>query len=221
MAEIRFWQTAGTIPPISFEVSDGSWSSLHHTWEYLEMINLLPGETKKQLRAARLNTVLIRYIIFLILAVVFLGAACTVSYLVLANSKSDAEKVTNVNQSKPNSNMEITKQADQISASLSSAKSMLDQQIKYSDIIMGIGAAMPPGTIISALTISSSSISSPLALKVNAKVSTVIANLQTNFEKSTLFTEYTIQSTTTNPSDTIGHPIQASVSIVINRGVNL
>ncbi len=78
------------------------------------MINLLPDETKRQLKAARLNTVLIKYIIFLVLAAIFLGAACGISYAVLSNSKDDAEKVISQNQNKLNSDTSIIEQANQL-----------------------------------------------------------------------------------------------------------
>ena len=51
------------------------------------MINLLPPEEKRQLRAARTNTLLLRYNLSLVGAVVFLGLAIGVTYVYLSNTK--------------------------------------------------------------------------------------------------------------------------------------
>lgn len=62
------------------------------------MINLLPPESKRELRAARSNTLLLRYNIFLLGALAFLFLATGIVYVYLSDAKTKAERTVAENQ---------------------------------------------------------------------------------------------------------------------------
>jgi hypothetical protein len=182
------------------------------------MINLLPDETKKLIRAARTNTALVRYVIFTGFAVVFLALACMTSYLILDNSKTSAENaVTNI-KTKNSSYSPVTKQANELIANLAIAKSILDQQISYSTIIAEIAAALPPGVVLeSPLTLTNDTIGTPMALKAHARTSSDETTLKENFQRSPLFSGYSLQSLTNNLAGSTDYPLLINFSITINK----
>ena len=181
------------------------------------MINLLPDETKKQLRAARSNTGLVKYVVFLGCSVIFLAVACQVSYVFLNGTKIEAEKIITNNESKSDSYLSVSSQANAIVAKLSTAKTILDKQVSYSSIIMGIGAVLPEGVVLDELSLSSTSLSSTTSLKMHAKTTGLTDKLKTNFQQSTLFSNFTIQSSNTSSADNSGYPVEINASISINR----
>lgn len=184
------------------------------------MINLLPDDTKQQLRAARTNTVLIRYVIFLVFAVIFLGLACGTSYFILSTSKTDAEKIIASDQTKNGSYVSVLNQINAIAANISKAKSILAQRISYSDIITGLAAILPPGVILdSPLTLTNDMIGTPITLKARAQSAGDETALKANIQKSLLFSNYSLQSLTTNSSDLTGYPVLISIGITINKSV--
>lgn len=181
------------------------------------MINLLPDYNKKQIRAARTNVVLINYIIALSIAVVFLTLACSVVYFFLNSTKSTSEESVETGKQSTASYAVVKKQADKMTADLLSAKTVLDQQISYSDIIMGIGAALPTGVIIDTISLSNDKIDAPIALKLRAHSADLQTSIIENLQKSPLFKNCSVQSKEDVPKDTSGYPVVFNVSLTINR----
>jgi len=186
------------------------------------MINLLPDETKKQLRAARINVTLARYLIFLAFASGFLVLACGTSYLFLMNSRpSNTKPVSSTNQTETAAYDAAKAQYSTFTTSFSTAKTILDQQVSYSDIITSIGASLPTGVIIENLIIDGTKINSPITIQVKAKSADDAPKMKENFEKSTMFKSFSIQSVTTTQNDPSGYSVAISISLTINKGLSL
>jgi Tfp pilus assembly protein PilN len=185
------------------------------------MINLLPDDTKRQIRAARANSSLVKIIIFLGFSFIFLVLACVASYMFLDNSKTDAEKVITTNQSKSNSYSSVSSQAKAIESKLSTAKSILNQQILYSNIITGIATVLPNGVVLDDLSLSNDTLGTPMVLKLRARTYDQVVNLKNNFQKSLLFSGYSLQSLQSDPNDTTGYPVQITVGVTINKSASL
>jgi cell division protein FtsB len=95
------------------------------------MINLMPDTNKQEIRAARMNVILGRYIIVILLAFAFLALLLAGSYVVLSQNKASAERLIQVNSTKADAYSSTKAQVDALSASLSATKSILDQEILY------------------------------------------------------------------------------------------
>jgi len=185
------------------------------------MINLLPDETKRQLRAARTNSSLIKYIIFLLISIVFLSLACAASYVIMNDSHTNAEKIIATSQTKSDSYLSVVNQATALSQKLLLTKNILDQQISYSNIIMGLAAVFPEGVVIDSLSLSNSTIGTPTTIKARAKTASDSTLLKTNLQNSLLFSNYSLKSITTDPSDTTGYPVLINIEITINKSASL
>jgi hypothetical protein len=174
------------------------------------MINLLPAVTKQQLRAARTNSILFRYIIILGFAVAFLILACVATYLFLSNIKETNENSAKTSQSK------ISSTSNPGDSSII-ARSILDRQVSYSSIITGIAASSPTGTVLDSLSLNSNTLDSPTTLQFYARSANSATTFKDNF-KLPLFSNPSIQSTTSDPNGPTGYPTKIIVNVTINKG---
>lgn len=185
------------------------------------MINLLPDDAKRQIRAGRTNVVLIRYMVFLVFGIIFLALISAAVYLFLMNSKTNAEQSIKIDSNKDSSYLSVQAQAAALRSNLTTAKSILDQEISYSSILDGIAQALPQGVVIDTLSLSASTFGTPITIQAHARSTENALKLKDNFQKSPLFSNFSLQSISTDKSSTNGYPVTATISVVINKGVRL
>jgi len=180
------------------------------------MINLLPDSSKKQIRSARMNVNLISYIITLCFAVIFLSLVCFISYLILNDSKTAAEKIITNNQSTSSAiNSPLDSQIGTMNTNFSVAKNIFGKQISYSNIIMSLGSVMPSGVVIDSLSFDSNTISSSITIKARAKSSENVTTLKSNLQSSTLFSNSNVGNISNSQTDTTGYPAEFSIVLTI------
>lgn len=181
------------------------------------MINLLSTDHKNEIRAARVNVILVRYIAILIVAIIFILGVLTVSYVVLEQTKQSAQAQVEANDVKADIYSDTKAQVDQLSQGLTQAKLVLDQETRYSKVLTSIAALMPAGTIIESLTLDASSTTAPITIKVLAKTSNDAVALQNQFRSSPLISAPNFQSVTETGSDVDGYPASITMSFVLNK----
>ena len=181
------------------------------------MINLLPTEDKRQLQAARSNTLLVRYNLFLIGAVLFMMMAIGFIYFYLNNAKAAAETNISENQSKVASFAPVEKEATEFRSNLATAKQILDREVVYTKVILEISHLMPAGTILDNLTLDSSTFGKPATIVAKAKTYNSALSIKDAFQKSNLFSDVHFESVTINDSDTSGYPMTVNLSITIKK----
>ena len=152
------------------------------------MINLLPPETKKQIRAGRTNILLLRYNIMMVATALFLVGALAVAYYYLAMVASNADRTVAENQQRASSFASIRTEAEAFNAQLTDAKTILNSQVNYSKAIMNIASVLPEGTSLDSLKLDSTSFSKPMTLLVNISGETAAKDLIQNFSSSINFT---------------------------------
>lgn len=185
------------------------------------MINLLPDETKKQLKAARTNTILVRYILTVVIAAVFLGLAIFTSYYIMNGSKTTAENaITDVKSSNDSYSPTITK-SNAFIADLSTAKNTLNRQISYSTIIKDLIGALPTSVILkSPFSLDNDILSAPITITAYAKSSSDEATLKTNLQGNSTFSGYSLQSLNNNTDASSKYPFIITFSITISGTVS-
>lgn len=182
------------------------------------MINLLPDDSKKQIRAARSNVILFNYIVIIFLAVIFLFGVFAAVYIVLTNTKVSAENVIKDNRSRTTSYNTVRQQSEVLKQSLSSTKSILDKEVVYSKVLTGIAGAMPTGVVINNLSLTPTTLGSPITLQAYAKTTDDALKLKDSFQKSPLFSSVSFQSLTPGVASVAsGYPIGISLSLIINK----
>src|SRR4051794_38626974 len=100
------------------------------------MINLLPPEEKRQLQAARSNTLLIRYNVLLLGVVAFMGISIAVTYVFLATTQQEAPQTIAENNAKVAQYAPVKSQAETFRQHLATAKQILDNEVTYSKVVL-------------------------------------------------------------------------------------
>lgn len=181
------------------------------------MINLLSDTRKDAIRAARVNVFLVRYSGILILAFVFIMSALYVSYTVLGTTIESANTLIKNNEDKAGVYGETSKQVAALSAKLDETKGILDQEVRFSRVLVNMGQLMPKGTILGDLTLTSASFNgTPVEVKAFAKSTTEASLLQIQFQNSPLFSSVTLNGTETK-NEIDGYPVTITMSVVFNR----
>lgn len=184
------------------------------------MINLMPDEIKKEIRAARVNVMLARYIIVIIAAFLFLVMLLAGSYVVLTQTKQSAQLLIDSNDTKAAVYSTTKAQVDALSTSLSQARTILDQEILYSKVLANIGQQLPEGTVIGNLNITSVHFSgTPLTINAYAKTEESATALRQKFQSSPFFTNVKLDSVSNDSAGVSGYPVKVSLSVVLNRTI--
>lgn len=181
------------------------------------MINLLPTEDKRQLQAARSNTLLVRYNLFLLGAVLFMMLAIGFIYFYLNSAKTTAEATVSENQGKVANFAPIEKEATTFRSNLSTAKQILDREVVYTKVILEISHLLPAGTILDNLTLDSATFGKPMTIIAKAKNYNNALAIKDTFQKSTLFSDVHFESVTINDADTSGYPMTVNLSVTIKK----
>ncbi len=181
------------------------------------MINLMPDDTKKEIRSARVNVILIRYIVVILLAFGFLLVILGVSYVVLTQTKASAQRLIEVNQTKAAVYSTTKTQVDALSSRLLETKSILDQEILYSNVLVNIGKQMPVGTVIDNISLSTASFyGTPVTLKAFAKTNDAAVALRQKFQSSPFFSKVNFESVS-DTSGIDGYPVSVSMTLTITK----
>ena len=184
------------------------------------MINLMPEDTKKEIRAARVNVLLNRYIILILSAGVFLAIVIGGSYYILNQTRANAELLIKTNDTKADVYSSTKAQVAELSSSLSETKGILDQEVSYSNVLTRIANLMPAGTIIDTIELDSSSFgSTPLNLKVYAKTTNEAIALRDKFQSSPYFTNVNFETISDNNAGVTGYPVGATMTLTLNRTI--
>lgn len=164
------------------------------------MINLLPDTEKRELRAARTNSLLIRYNVALVASILFLGLALTIVYYYLAMAKGNAEITISENKAKAANYAAVESEAQLFRNNLATAQQILDKEVSYSKVMLAIANVMPSGTVLDKLGLNSNDFGKPTTLVAQAKSYDAALSLKDSFQKSPLFTDVHFKSITASPA---------------------
>lgn len=184
------------------------------------MINLLPPTEKRQLQAARTNTLLIRYNIALVGAIIFLALAMGVVYFYLNNAKASSEQTIVENEAKAVGYAAIESQASIFRNNLSIAKQILGNEVTYTKVVLSVANLMPAGTVLDRLSLDSSTFGTPTILVAQAKSYENAITLKDSLQKSPLFSDVHFQSITSSGSgQSASYPFTVSLNVTIKKEV--
>ena len=162
------------------------------------MINLLPPKRLLNIRVARNNTVLRRYVELALASIIVLAVSVGFSYYFLSSQQDDVKKTNELTQSKSEELKPVQKQAEELSASVNTISSLLSRNIKFSELLTQIGGLMPEGSVLTGLQFSIEDLESPLVVSAQIENESTAAVLRSNLASSPLFKDVTIKSITQN-----------------------
>lgn len=139
------------------------------------MINLLPNDYRLSLRYARRNTMLMKWLATLFVALIIIVITVSIGIFYLKKeARTYANRVETTKQALKDQELEETlTKVQNISGNLKLINQVLSQQVIFSELIKQIGAVMPPGSVLSDIEISK--VSDGIDLKAQAQ----------NYESST------------------------------------
>ncbi len=186
------------------------------------MINLLPPEDRRQLAAARTNTLLLRYSVLLGAFIGILILELVGMFVVVNMGKSQNEATIRDNQTKTATYASVQQQADAFRTNLSTAKYILDKQVPYTTLILTLANNLPSGAVIDRLTLDPATFGTPTTLNVMTtsysraiEVKTALQNAKVN-GKTPLFSSVSFQSVASTENKT-SYPYTAIYNVTYSK----
>lgn len=184
------------------------------------MINLLPPEDKRQIAAGRTNVLLLRYCTISLLLAIPLFAMVGVVYFMMSNARSAAETTISQSESRSAEYQQVQANAQAFNGNLSTAKTILDKEVRYAEIAVKIAQTLPPGIVLSSLSLDADSFGQPVTLTAMAHSYDDSIRLKNAFEQSPIFSDVYLQSVTQGGGESGGsYPVTISINVVINPEV--
>lgn len=162
------------------------------------MINLLPDDRKRDVLAARMNVVLLRYNFLVLIALGVLITLCLLFYVILQTSENNAVTTSSDNNQKAASFGDVKSAADEYRNNLSVASKILDNGVNYTSVVFAITKLLPDGVILDGINISAENFGQQTSFSAHAKTYAAATQLKNNFEKSSNFTNVYFQNLTDN-----------------------
>ena len=182
------------------------------------MINLLPHDDKREIRAARTNVLLFRYTIASFVALLILLLVAGAIVLLLNDAKQRAEQTTKENQAAVAGYAEVQSKATAFRSDLTKAKQLFDSEIRYHLVVREVARLLPSGTEINDFRISEASFTEPLTLQVKVTNGDRAAALLRSFQQSAIFTNPAYGSLTSNTGDDAEtYPYNLELIVTLNK----
>lgn len=181
------------------------------------MISLLPSSNKKQLLASRSNTLLLRYIIVIIALIIFLLAEMTVVFFLLSSSQEASRRTIEQNNAKAAGLAQVEKDATQFRTDLATAKSIIDKQVPYTEILKNISDLVPAGVVLDRISINPTSFGTSETITIKAKEYTQILQAKDAFHDSAIFSDTNIQTITDNSDEKSAYKFTGTLNVTFRK----
>ncbi len=177
------------------------------------MINLLSPEDKKQLRAARVNALLIRYYFLIIIAIVGSGLILGGGFYI-ADQNAESARIDLIRAEDDTKDyIKVKQQSEEFANNLKVAKQILATEVVYSKMITDIANTIPSGTILASLSLTPETISKKMELSFQTKNYDQGIQLKTTLENSDLFSDVSITNITNKGEEGSGaYPTDVNIS---------
>lgn len=183
------------------------------------MINLLPPEHKKELRAARVNVALRRYVLLEIVGVGLLAATIAATFVIMSMARTNAEQEIVDNTTRASDYQAVDKQATEFRSNLATAKAILDKEVQYSKVILEISKNIPDGIILDVLSLDATTFGSPTTLSAKAKSYDHALELKSRFESSDIFSNVYLESVAQSTDTDTKYPVDVRINVTINKEI--
>lgn len=182
------------------------------------MINLLSPDDRRQLSAARTNTLLLRYNILLTLVIGVLIIEMVGIYLVLGLDKARNEAVIQDNESKTLSYSSTKAAAAQFKSDLTTAKYILGNQVPYTSLIVKIANTLPADAVLDTLALNPNTFGTPTQMTIHTKSYQSAIDVKQDLQASRLFSDVNFQSVNQDTDTASAHPYTAVYNVTFSKG---
>lgn len=161
---------------------------------YWDMINLLPPQKLANIRIARSNTVLRRYIELMLLSLAVIITAIVVANYFMNVQQANVQKIIDEDQKSLTKLAPVQKEAAQLSDTVNTIASLLSRDVRFSTLLEQIGGLMPKGAVLTGIQYSTDDLTAPLVISAQVEDEQTAAVLLNNINASDLFASAEIQS---------------------------
>ena len=179
------------------------------------MINLLSPDDRKQLSAARANSLLLRYTILLGVLLLVLIIEMGGAYLVLSSAKATSQATIDENERNTQAYAQTKLDIATFTSDLSTAKYILAQQVPYTAIILKLAAALPPEAVIDKLSVDPATFGTSTSLTVRTTSYAKAIDVKTSLQNAGLFSDVSFQSVTQAADPK--YPFTASYNVTYSK----
>ena len=160
------------------------------------MINLLPVENKKQLRAAVHNRILVRYIFLLLITLLLSAAIFGFIYISLKQSQAIFKAQEAENNKKIVQYADMQKNASELNKNINQTKNVLAKRVDYSKVLFKLASILPKGVSISDIKLEAKLFEGEKKLVINLTNANQASDIKKILETSKLFKSVSIFSVT-------------------------
>jgi Tfp pilus assembly protein PilN len=157
------------------------------------MINLLPPETKRQIRAARMNVTLYKYCLLIIATAALLGGVFAVGFLADLNDRRSAETYKTESEAAAAPYAKTKAQAEDFAKDLATGRTILTSNVSFSKLVLDIAAVVPSGVILNNLSLGTTA-KADTPIDISARTSSYdgAVALKNSLEASPIFEQVNI-----------------------------
>ena len=171
------------------------------------MINLLSPESKRQIRAARMNVTLYRYCILITATAMLLGFVFAVGFWASMNDKQLADAAKQETQNAAQEYAKTKAAAEAFAKDLATAKNILGGNVSFTDLILNIAGVVPSGVVLNNLSLGSTTTTTttanaPIDISGRAVSYNQAVALKNSLENSPIFERVSINNV--SQTDTSG-----------------
>ena len=191
------------------------------------MINLLSPRAKRDIRAARINVILVQSCVAILALTVIIGIIYGIGFWIVREEKA-ATLATLASQSAEAKQYDVyRKKADNFKNDLKTAKTVLDNSYSYSEFLLTLARDIPDETLITAIVIGAptaktGSTVGSITLSARASTYNKVLELKSSLEASTLFENVNIVSynrpddLSALPEGEKKYPFDATISVQLS-----
>ncbi len=181
------------------------------------MINLLPDDVKRDIRAARMNVVLVRYMLLTFSMLILLVGFCLLFYVILHATQSKAVTTNEDNTVKAASLSSVRKSAEDYKNNLTLAGKILDNGVNYTSVIFAMTKLLPSGVVLDGINLSAADFGQQTTFSAHAKTYDKAKELKQNLQNSKLYTNVFFQNLTDSGVASSAYPITVTISAKLNK----
>lgn len=158
------------------------------------MINLLPPELKKQVRAARHNVILMTYCVVISSSILMVGGIFAVGLWADNNDRVLAQNAKDVSTQAAGAFTKTRSAAEAFAKDLTAARAILGSNVSFSKLILDIASVIPKGVILNTLSLgtTSSNPNAPIDISGRAVSAEAAIHLKNSLEESSVFENVSI-----------------------------
>jgi hypothetical protein len=179
------------------------------------MINLLSVESKRELRAARHNVTLRQYVFTILILGGLITASYAVGYVMLMNQENASKQ--QLAQFKPQREQyaKTIEEATTYNDNLTIAKSILENEILFSNFMTTIAKTMPQGVTLVNINLKAEDFAKQFELSFAAKSYTDSLKNKDLFESSPYFEDVKIRTIIKEPQGT--YPFRTIMQVTFDQ----